>query len=411
MKVVCLAVSLLLLWVSAEAQQRIPLPSAALQALKAKEPALRSAEVVQQRQVSGRSSLLVRATSKNTQTPWYALMLLQGKRATVLDVINEPAELRIVRDTDDGVVVGFIGNYNIEGDRIYYALDAGRSRVTERVSHKPVRITRLLPQGNTVRFEGKAGEQTLSGIYTWTGDQGKSSVEIMPGDLPEGTEGEQRMIGGRGNTPIQTATTSDGTRHRFRIVTVDKDGKDVPPGITVVSPRPGFYSLDRSTLAAVQTARPGRQATSIGEQIGPHQTAAGVLWFAKEFYDGEGITGIGALGSFDFADRRYTMLSVPEMANWSGSALHVEEDAVYVGLVRHPEGADIPGGVLRYDLRTQQSRVLPVDAVVLTMQRMGQRLLFGTTDGMYAYENESIVQYEFVPRTNGSYQVVRRAKP
>jgi hypothetical protein len=42
--------------------------------------------------------------------------------------------------------------------------------------------------------------------------------------------------------------------------------------------------------------------------------------------------------------------------DWSVSSLLVEGDALWAGLVRHPEGADQAGGFIRHDLKSGVTR-------------------------------------------------------
>ena len=45
------------------------------------------------------------------------------------------------------------------------------------------------------------------------------------------------------------------------------------------------------------------------------------LWFGKSFYDGEGRNGVGSFGYFDIDERSYSLTTVPEIADWSTSAI------------------------------------------------------------------------------------------
>jgi len=116
--------------------------------------------------------------------------------------------------------------------------------------------------------------------------------------------------------------------------------------------------LPQSTYDEFARARPERvrdgysRGANIDERIGAHQVLGDRMWFGKAFYDGEGTTGVGGIGYYDIRTKTFTMLSGPELANWSISALLVETNAVWAGLVRYPEGAELSGGLIRYDLPT-----------------------------------------------------------
>jgi hypothetical protein len=113
--------------------------------------------------------------------------------------------------------------------------------------------------------------------------------------------------------------------------------------------------LPQSTYDQFAQARPQRvrdgysRASTIDERVGGHQVVGDRIWFGKAFYDGEGTTGVGGLGYFDTRSKQFTIFSIPELADWSVSALYVEDDAVWAGLVNHPEGAGRSGGLIRYD--------------------------------------------------------------
>ena len=87
---------------------------------------------------------------------------------------------------------------------------------------------------------------------------------------------------------------------------------------------------------------PEKQAPGeIENEIGPYALAGAKLWFANSFYDSEGVSGVGAIGTFDFAARKYEMRYLPEIAPWSGSAMLLDGDDLWFGLMRRPEGAEL----------------------------------------------------------------------
>src|SRR5262249_30141629 len=114
-----------------------------------------------------------------------------------------------------------------------------------------------------------------------------------------------------------------------------------PLSLSYHSPLP--VSLPQSSYDEFARARPARvkdgygRESTIDERVGAYQTIGDRIWFGKAFYDGEGTTGVGGIGSFDTGSNRFTIFSVPEMYSWSVSALLVEADAVWAGLVRYPE--------------------------------------------------------------------------
>ena len=59
--------------------------------------------------------------------------------------------------------------------------------------------------------------------------------------------------------------------------------------------------------------------------------------------------GVGDIGYFDTVTQDWVFLHIPEMAEWSASALLVELNAIWVGLVHQGDDGNTPGGLLRYD--------------------------------------------------------------
>jgi hypothetical protein len=142
--------------------------------------------------------------------------------------------------------------------------------------------------------------------------------------------------------------------------------------------------------------------------IGPWTADAWRIWFANTFYDGEGFSGIGAIGSFNFASRRYTMRYLPFIAPWSGSAILLDDVVLWIGLMRRGEDAATSGGLLRYDLRDGSTRRYRFSDVVSTIDRAGETIYCGTSDGFYALRGASVRHFRFEPDRNGRPGLVLR---
>ena len=157
----------------------------------------------------------------------------------------------------------------------------------------------------------------------------------------------------------------------------------------------GIYTFRRfpsrypqSTYDEFARARPQRvrdgytRGSKIDERVGGYQTIGERIWFGKAFYDGEGTTGVGSLGYFDTRTKRFTMFSIPELANWSVFALFVETDVVWAGLMTYPEGATRSGGVIRYNLSTRNVTRYDIPDTALTMCRRNDAMFIGTSNGL-----------------------------
>jgi hypothetical protein len=151
--------------------------------------------------------------------------------------------------------------------------------------------------------------------------------------------------------------------------------------------------------------RTGQRPNEIENRIGPVDMDGKTLWFASTFNDGEGWSGLGAIGTFDAAARKYEMRYLPEIARWSGSALRLDGDDVWVGLSCQPEGAVFGGGLLRYNCKTRAVRTYPVKDVIYTIDRAGDALFLGTSHGLYMLRGEALTQYRFEPDEHGRIHV------
>jgi hypothetical protein len=137
--------------------------------------------------------------------------------------------------------------------------------------------------------------------------------------------------------------------------------------------------------------------------------AGNLLWFGKTFYDGEGTTGVGGFGYFDLMSRRYAMFVPASSIDWSASAILVEPDAIWIGLVNRPEGADNPGGLLRYDRNTTQTQVYPIKSVITQIVRYNGALYLGTVHGLYVMRGSTFTRYLIEPALDGSLALVEPA--
>ena len=153
------------------------------------------------------------------------------------------------------------------------------------------------------------------------------------------------------------------------------------------------------------------RGANIDERIGAHQVLGDRMWFGKAFYDGEGTTGVGGIGYYDIRTKTFTMLSGPELANWSISALLVETNAVWAGLVRYPEGAELSGGLIRYDLPTGNVTRYSIPDITLTMLRQNDAVYIGTSNRLYILRNGRLTRFRFEPNLDGKFEPVPETIP
>lgn len=175
--------------------------------------------------------------------------------------------------------------------------------------------------------------------------------------------------------------------------TVNPDPLELPPPLR-------NQPLPQSTYRDFARARPKRvrdgyveRGTTIEEKIGPYEILDGRIWFGKTFYDGEGTTGVGALSYFDITQQKFTFLNIPEVVEWSVSAILVEGETLWAGLQNNPEGASRSGGLLRHDLKTSSTRIYAIEDLIRNIYRVRNALLIGTSNGVYVLTDGRLVRH------------------
>lgn len=195
-----------------------------------------------------------------------------------------------------------------------------------------------------------------------------------------------------------------------------------PEDRSYLPPQLRDHPMPQPTYREFAQARPDRvgdgygpEHTTLEEAPGPVQIVGPRIWFGKVFYDGEGHTGVGGIGYFDTGTTKYSFINVPMLTGWSVSALLVEDEAVWIGLVGYPEGAPYPGGLLRYDLKSRKSRKFPTQEVVSQIVRWKDRVYVSTTNGAYQIHAGTLTaRYRVEPDINNRFVIVSErpsAKP
>jgi len=143
------------------------------------------------------------------------------------------------------------------------------------------------------------------------------------------------------------------------------------------------------------------------EWIGPHQIEGSRLWFGNQFYDGEGMTGVGAFGYFDTDTRRYRLFSPPEVAPYETSAILVEPDSVWLGLDRFVEDISAaPGGLIRWTRRTHEVRHYKLEFVISVIKRRGDSLHLKTHGGYAILRNDGLQRFAIRKGPDGKFRPV-----
>ncbi|HZQ55954.1 MAG TPA: hypothetical protein VFB14_27415 [Bryobacteraceae bacterium] len=219
---------------------------------------------------------------------------------------------------------------------------------------------------------------------------------------------------GAPNRPADTIRF--GPNGAFRLeYTSTSFGREASGVIEVVKGRVKKYPLPQSSFATYARLRPGElknmQISAKDyerlEWIGPHQVEGSRLWFGKQFYDGEGMTGVGAFGYFDTDTRRYHLFSPPEVAPYETSAILVEPDSVWLGLDSFVEDISaVPGGLIRWSRTTHEIRHYKLEFVISGIERRGNSLYLKTRGGYAILRNDILQRFALRKGSDGKFRSV-----
>ena len=189
-----------------------------------------------------------------------------------------------------------------------------------------------------------------------------------------------------------------------RIITIEDD--KAPPSVAIPPlPRTTYDQFAAARPRRVQDGYTREQTTEIQDSVGPWQEEGGRTWFGKTFYDGEGSNGVGGFGYLDWNDGKLHVFTVPEIADWSVSAIAVAPDAVWMTLVANGEWGPSSGGLLRYDRQTVAVRRFEFPDVAVQLIRAGGKILAATDFGIAVVDGDRVKRY-FIDRTpDGRLQV------
>jgi hypothetical protein len=170
-----------------------------------------------------------------------------------------------------------------------------------------------------------------------------------------------------------------------------------------------FYPAPVPTMAMNRKLRSGEQAPLVIENdVGPVAIDGSTVWFANRFYDGEGTSGVGAVGALDLRTHKFEMRYLPEIAAWSGSAMRLDGDDLWIGLMRQPEGAAFSGGLLRYNLKTGSVAKFEIPDYIYTIDRVGDTVYCGTSNGLFTVRGREVTHLAFEPDVRGKLTMITK---
>ncbi|MEB2361344.1 MAG: hypothetical protein HUU41_08925 [Bryobacteraceae bacterium] len=416
--------------------------------LKKKNPALSKFSVHDKRSIEGDYAVMVVTGFDETQPPpagqWAGVFVVYGKTNQVymvLDICPAPpcCGLQLRNATGEFVYADWIGDYGLYGGTQKYLYHLVTRRAPKRYRFHRFSVKTVQPGPDRIAFFGSysaSSEMSTEALPAsimlvrrksdgqWYAREEPSAVfqeteqspEIarIPAPvlnairLPNGSlPGAEQILKAKPNLWLYVAPGGPpccGYQKSGVYVVNSRGAAQFHP---VPVPTAALYNRLRRSTGEVAFA-PGPSPDGLRNSIGPYAFDGAKLWFANYFYDGEGLSGVGAVGSFDLDSRRYEMRYLPEIAPWSGSALLLDSGSIWIGLMRQPEGAACGGGVLRFDMQSGSARKYPVNDYVANITRDGSTLYFGTAHGVYVYDADknSLAHVRVEPGPGGPLKVV-----
>lgn len=175
------------------------------------------------------------------------------------------------------------------------------------------------------------------------------------------------------------------------------------------------FSLAMPSYRLFSMLRPKRAGDGYTEAIlcirdtaGPVLERDNKIWFGLRFPDGEGFTGVGGFGIFDTVTGSILMHYPREMSDWSASAMLLEDEHLWIGLIRYPEGMPYGGGLLRYDTKSGEIRKYSIAETINFIHKVGDAIFIGTGNGISILSNDRMAEFEYGYDINGRRAVFLR---
>lgn len=202
-------------------------------------------------------------------------------------------------------------------------------------------------------------------------------------------------------------------------VSANSHGGEENPGIYEVSDgKTRFYPLPQLGISDLRRWRANLISQNpnipfrIRLDIGPFQRVGNRIWFGTSFYDGEGITGIGGLGTFDLRTRGFNVDYCSVMAPYSTSSIAIGQGEVWLGLYHCGEGTSSSGGIARYQFASKSWTRYEVPEIANAIYPADGRIYAGTTEGILVLGAGGLTRICFEPSEAGEFQaVLARGRP
>jgi len=148
-------------------------------------------------------------------------------------------------------------------------------------------------------------------------------------------------------------------------------------------PAPSWERFVRTRPGEVAVNSLGPGEWLLHAQVGPRAIVGDQLWFGLEFYDAEGMSGVGGLGVLDPRSGRLRVRYPPAMADWSVASLAAEESVLWLGLASYGEGNAGAGGLARYEVGTGRLVRYDLPGIITGILPLGRALYLAGERGLY----------------------------
>lgn len=294
---------------------------------------------------------------------------------------------RVERATATDVVISCTPEKGRTGPNRKYVYDVRAKALVKRVDYDPFAMHCVFVSGKKAVLVGSNLQRVVALEYD---PEREPAFRLLTGGEAENWTSRVPFTGG---------TAGMGAEQRKEIYPEPKQFKPVHFG-------PGNrFTLSQDEISERIGGKVKRFPLPESTGIGPRQIVDDTLWFAKTFYDGEGLTGVGGFGSFDTQAREYRLYSPAEIKQWSATAMLVEPDAIWLGLAHRGEYGGSGGGILRFDRSTQKVNRLVLQETVSEIARAGDRLVIATGFGAALLDGGKLRRFFVDETTDGRLRV------
>ncbi|GMW00563.1 MAG: hypothetical protein AMXMBFR84_17000 [Candidatus Hydrogenedentota bacterium] len=316
--------------------------------------------------------------------------------------------------------------------------DSVQPEFIQTIDGQPVpRLTAVDIAGNALVFSGPAAACVLED-GAWRLEKNPREIGIAPGRTTKDTSigprggfeivlpsmsGQQTILLPEENRPKPiNAQQPDSMKMLVVDMSMKEDHDKLTPGILLIQgdslsfhelPPPEYSLLETKRPQYTAVARPGKKEYryTIQCDIGAYAVYGNEVIFGTSFYDGEGTTGIGALGYFNLDTKTYRVDYLDELIPYSTTAIHVDRDAIWLGTANRPEGEDVSAGLWRIDRKSNHAQHVNVPKVISKIDSTDHGMVLSTKDGLYHLTGTQLTRISVTTTLDGKLEVYTQPEP